>query len=371
MLAELVSAGLLYSVGFFASGAPPPVKIALLEVVPRGVPPDTAAEAGESIARAITSLGGFEVLSREDVKRVLSQQEAVQQLGADAQEGVLAKLGAALGADWLVAGTVSQIEGERRFSLVLMKVSEGRVANRAGRALDKKEKLLGALEDGAKILLNPLFRDESGHLTALASDDGSEVVLDEAVIGATPLRRAQVPGGFHGLSIRREGFIPYRKTIEVRRAQEVLVDAVLIPSPTFVQQYKRKARLQRIGKWVGLAAFATLGAATTYMFYDANREQGELDREHDRLDGRIRERNLGASSAEGGKLRAEFEELQTKKNRTIGKLQSIGVALGVGAVIAVAGGVYFWLTQVDGSYYDNRLPPPDSMVAEAPGEKSR
>ncbi len=98
-------------------------------------------------------------------------------------------------------------------------------AVRAGRALRRRWLPLAV---AATLLATLAFVAHAlpGHLT-ITSLPGTIVLLDAREIGTAPLRRHRVAAGVHTLELRREGFHPLVRTIEIGRLGTYEIDLML------------------------------------------------------------------------------------------------------------------------------------------------
>jgi hypothetical protein len=61
----------------------------------------------------------------------------------------------------------------------------------------------------------PAVREEFGYVAIKSIPSGSEVFLNNTFIGTTPVTTQKIKGGYYLLEIRKSGFKPWRKEIQV------------------------------------------------------------------------------------------------------------------------------------------------------------
>jgi len=89
------------------SHAPATVKIAVMEFASKGGVTQKQMEAlGDMLATEIRSLGGFEVISKGDLRSVLKLEQQRQLVGCN-DESCAAEIGGALGVRWVLTGNIS------------------------------------------------------------------------------------------------------------------------------------------------------------------------------------------------------------------------------------------------------------------------
>jgi TolB-like protein len=105
-------------------------KLAVMKIdAKRGVDAAVAEVGEEYLAARITETRAFEVISRDDVRRLLEHAGQLELMVCDT-ESCAAEVGGALGVDLLLNGTVSRIDDTAMITLKLIWVSEAKVERR-------------------------------------------------------------------------------------------------------------------------------------------------------------------------------------------------------------------------------------------------
>jgi hypothetical protein len=87
----------------------PPPRVLVMDVSGESLSAEEAGVLRDTITEAVARLGTHEVLSTEDVRRVLDLEAEKQALGCEGARECLAEIGAALGAQRVVYGTVAKL----------------------------------------------------------------------------------------------------------------------------------------------------------------------------------------------------------------------------------------------------------------------
>lgn len=69
--------------------------------------------------------------------------------------------------------------------------------------------------------------DQVGTLVFESNPESAIVLLDQVLVGSTPLTLKGVPAGSHDITIKKDGYDDYSATIDVRASESLVVDASL------------------------------------------------------------------------------------------------------------------------------------------------
>jgi hypothetical protein len=128
---------------------PPPRKprLAFLELSPGpGVQREVAATAGELTVVALSETGKFDVIARTDVKTILGYEAQAQLLGCG-EASCMMDLGGALGAAFLVSGSLGKLGGDLQLILSLIDVNHTSVGKRVASSVSGEAALPQALRE--------------------------------------------------------------------------------------------------------------------------------------------------------------------------------------------------------------------------------
>ena len=139
-LATLLAAG-------EAAAPPRRPRLAFLELqAGPGVPKEVAQTAGELLVVALSETAKFDVISRSDVKTILGYEAQAQLLGCG-EASCMMDLGGALGAAFLVSGSLGKLGGELQMILSLIDVNHAQVARRVAQAVSGEGALPSAIRE--------------------------------------------------------------------------------------------------------------------------------------------------------------------------------------------------------------------------------
>ena len=295
-----------------------------------------------AMTEALDETGAFAAVSTLDVVSVLEHQANQQSLGC-ADESCLSEIGEMLGADYLIDVTARETKKGREFQLRLFNANEAAVENRvSGESVDQSDAMQETLISLARNLVSELLRMRSGMLRLWVSEEGATLRLDDRIVGVSPTEALVVAGGFHRLEIEKEGFVVYRRDIQMLQGVEVSHRAELRPSDEYRERFESRARSKRrlgwglLGGGIGAALTAGALAVTSHnLGTDLNVAIDHFNREPER-----------ATSA--------FESLERKQNLVLGL--DIGTLVAAGAAVALgATGGYLLATSDNPRRYHKQL----------------
>ena len=233
--------------------------IAVMDLAGRGVDEAAAGALTTEVSNTLAGLRLFQVITREDIKRMLQLEQTRQQCTGDADSSCLAEIGGALGVDYLIYGEVSKIAETYSLSLVLLDISQAQAANRINRKVEAPGALLQETEAAAKLLVQPLLAGKKGFLVLQGAETGATVKLDGRLLGASPLPgRLELGMGTHELLIEKEGFLPWARTLDVAPNQVTVESVAMVPSQAYISEYRDQARAIRTAAWVTAGTGAVL-----------------------------------------------------------------------------------------------------------------
>ena len=151
-----------------ATGAPRKPRLAFLDLTAgSGVPKEIAAAAGELLVVALSETGKFDVIAKTDVKAILGYEAQAQLLGCG-EASCMMDLGGALGAAFLVSGSISKLGGQLQLILNLIDVNHATVGKRVAQAVAGEEALAQGLRQAVSKLTGEVM-PASGPVDACSS----------------------------------------------------------------------------------------------------------------------------------------------------------------------------------------------------------
>jgi TolB-like protein len=256
--------------GASAAGAPR-VQLAVMDLEARSAEPMLAESASEALVGALRDLQVFKVISRAEIKQMLTLDRERSLLGSTCTEsGCLAEIGSALGARFLVVGSLTGIDRQGPFSLRVqlfdMKKAEV-VSDQTRGDLKTAREALEVVRTLGVAVVRPILEKEQGFLEVTCKEEGAKVSVDGRLVGISPLPVQKLGWGPHRVVVEKAGFIAWAKDVQIERNQVSAELVTMIPSPDFVESYRSRNRALRVGAWTATAlAIAGAGAAAYLHF---------------------------------------------------------------------------------------------------------
>ncbi|MFH1808457.1 MAG: PEGA domain-containing protein [Pseudomonadota bacterium] len=314
-------------------------KIAVLDLKgTENMSPKLVAFLTGAITETLDALGPFQSLSSTDISRVLEYQARNQLLGCE-DASCFAEISAALGAEHLISGEISQVNAMYVVQLRLHDPKTGQVAKRISREYQgEPEALFREVRAAAKMLVRDLLMQKAGTLKLAASEEGATIRVDDVVFGVTPSDPIPVAGGLHALAIEKEGFVVAKQDVEVQEGKTVEVYLKLVPSEEYRRDHRRGAELVR-GVALATAGAGVLSlAASGFFFYTGFDKASALQRDTE---------IYNASEVRQDSVRLDLRD----RRQELGVLDVVALGTaggGLGAMLI--GGVIFLLGDDPGKY---------------------
>jgi hypothetical protein len=323
-----------------AFGATEKIKLAVMDLGgAHNLPTETVTSLGNAVAETLEGMGPFKAISSADIRQALTFAANQQALGCDSMS-CMAELGGALGADYLVTGGITYVDGTYVSQLILTSVRDSRVESRVSREYrGDTHGLFEELKSLSRMLVRNLLGQRSGRLVLTASEEGATVEVDGAILGTTPMAPIEVGGGMHEVLVRKASFVVFRKDVEIQQGGDNLVTATLIPSNEFIADYRAAAQRTRLLGWASLGSGVALGAGAGVLWYFADQGAAELDRK------------VASYNRQEVRTSRRYDRLEARETRVAILDGTTLVAAVVGAV-GIATGVTLLLTGDDPSRYD-------------------
>lgn len=198
--------------------APPGSRVALLEVESA----DPRAPLGASIEPLVAlelKRAGLEVVSRDEVRAMLTYEADKQIVVGRADSAMLAEIGGALGVDYLVAGTVGRLGPRYVLHLKLMSVRRAAVVGRVSESFEGPEPLLAP---ATRVAVRALVGAPPGAPGALEVRTEATGVADvDARILPLPTPFEGLAAGRHRVRVEAEGYLPLEQDVYVEPGQRL------------------------------------------------------------------------------------------------------------------------------------------------------
>lgn len=317
--------------------------LAVFDLDDRGVGKTVASNLTEIVTRTLGDLGVFRVIARSEVVSMVQLAQEQQLLGCARNDQCAPELGGALGAQYLVTGSVGKVGERLLLTLTLADTGSGNVLAREQREIADARFLLSETESVAKQLVRGLLAGAQGFAAFRVSEEGADVELDGKVIGVTPMGLYALASGPHRVRVLKTGFVAWSRDVMVQKNETTLVDANLIPSAEFIEAYESRARSWRRWAWIatGLGVGALTYGGYTYFVSNASRADEfnrNAVRDNCNADSRL------ASQQDCGVYRDERSSIQRSD-----VVSSITIGVGLAAL---ATGIYLFTQGPSPGAYD-------------------
>ncbi|HXX31446.1 MAG TPA: PEGA domain-containing protein [Myxococcaceae bacterium] len=258
-----------------ASQVRPPLLVLDLEARGGGVPEAQAATI--NVVRGLRDLDVFQVLSADDVRQLLAL-ERTRQLSGAKGESALGELGKALGANNAVVGSLTRVGGRFQVEIRLLDAGTQKVLNQKTLGpVSTVTEIASALPGLSQELVAPLLKDQQGYLLVRTRDEAAEVLVDDTLVGSTPLKAPiTLSRGLHRLQVRKDGFIAQTRSVRIEPNQTRVEDVALVPSPDYAATYQDKYGRMRVGAWIATGV-AVVGISASIWLYVAAQDQYNND----------------------------------------------------------------------------------------------
>jgi len=228
----------------------------VLDLEARGVGLPEAQAATGSVVRGLRQLDVFQVLSSDDVRQLLALERTRQLSGAKGESSV-GQLGAALGAQNAVVGSITRLGGKFQVEIRLLDAQTQKVVNQKSLNQASIQDIATQMPGLAQELMSPLLREQQGFLVVRSREEGAEVLVDDTLVGSIPLKGSiDLSRGTHRLTVRKDGFIAQTRSVRIEPKQTTVEDVQLQPSADYAKVYQDKYGKLRLGAWIatGVAA---------------------------------------------------------------------------------------------------------------------
>ncbi len=235
--------------------------IAILDLGDRGGGGQVVSLLPGVIAKQLSSYGLFEVLSRDEIRKMLSHEQDKMLAGCD-DASCLAEIGGALGVEALVAGDVGKVGEKYLINLQRIDIRNAKVVKRVERQFEgSPSKLLDEMRLAAHQVVEDVLKSASGQLLFSVSEEGADISVDGGVVGTSPMKRIELPAGPHDVRVAKKGFVAWARTVKVKPHGTEMVEVTMIPSAAFIEGYEDEAVGMRRWAWISAAAAVALEGA--------------------------------------------------------------------------------------------------------------
>lgn len=322
--------------------------IAILDFGAQGVPEHVASIVTQNATAAIDRLRVFRVISSDDIKSMLTA-ETLQQMAGCGENSCLAELAGAIGATYIVSGSVGKIGSVYQISLTLINQERALTVDRVVRQDDVPIGELPVVAGtAARTVVQKLLEAHKGTLELLVGEPGADVSIDDRLVGVSPLSGAlELPQGPHRVVIEKSGFVAFKQDVEVRRGETSGVRVDLVPSAEFREAYRARNSTLRWLAWLSTGLTVVGGGVYVGALVVNYQKAAEAMR-------MIEDSEIGGTEVEPVGLDpsspavARYNQL-VADSWTSAVVSYVGLGTGVAAGVAA---MVFWIVGEDPDRYD-------------------
>jgi hypothetical protein len=284
--------------------------------------------------------GAFKAISMRDIARMMDFEAEKQGLGCSDDSSCLAEMVGALGAQYLVTGSVALVGEQYLVQLQLFDIDAAKVSQRESRDFTGAPSgLLEVIEGTTKTLVRELLKARAGTLKVVVNENDATIRVDDRIVGVSPLPAFDIAGGSHKVEVEKEGFITAALDVDIAQGKESVAEMKLRPSAEFRDAYAGNAWMVRGLAFAGMGVGA-LGLVTGGGLYGLGFVQAEGLR--DRID---------TYNAADLKSSAEAEAIQRELD-TLNVVDAAAITAALVGTAALAGGAVAFLIGPDPGRYD-------------------
>lgn len=164
-------------------------KLAVLDLQNNGAPPEAATALSEAMAQEISRRGFFDVITSADVRTLLGMERQKQLIGcSDEAKSCTAELAGALGARFVLSGTLSKLGDAFQLSLQTLDTQRSQPVGRSIRIANDVQELAAQLPFAlAEATATPLPQPPSRVLPFTLIGVGAAAVIAGAIVGFSTL----------------------------------------------------------------------------------------------------------------------------------------------------------------------------------------
>jgi TolB-like protein len=165
-------------------------KIAVMEIRALAMEKEKADLLSEIALTEVSSTGAIDAIGHSEIVAVLGFEKQKQMAGCAEDSSCVAEIGGALGADYLLIGSLGRLGNLFRIDLKLVETKRARVRNRVGETVEEREeKLIAAVQRSVRALVDPVAQEAKAR-AARAQGSSAAVTAPAAAPAPAPVPAA-------------------------------------------------------------------------------------------------------------------------------------------------------------------------------------
>jgi TolB-like protein len=231
-----------------AAGGIPRPRLALLDLsTDDATDKELGQVLGALVAERIARLDVFEVITQDDIRRLISFERMKTALTCEDDADCLAEIGGALGARYLITGAIGRLEKSFVVSLSFIDIETVETLGRETLSAPNALALSSQLDDVLTRLLSPVLVEWRGTLVIDSEDAGASVFVDDRAVGVIPLGPLALSAGTHRVSLSLDGYVSSLEEVTVPPKGKAHVTVALVPLAETYDALWRNAALLLVG----------------------------------------------------------------------------------------------------------------------------
>ncbi len=232
------------------------MSFALMDLSALGLEEDQVKNMTQVLSSSLKQIEGARIVTQEDIRAMLELEASKQVLGCS-DTSCVAEIGAALGVDRMITGSVGLMGDRYVVSLRLINPREGTVDARVTESFaGDPSQLIPAVRYGGKQLLGALG-DARGSIAVSANEESAAVFVNDEERGEVPMQAlGDLEPGRYSLRLAKSGYYDWRSDVFVEPGGV---------TPVWAEMSERPPRFYETWWFWTAVGVVAVGAGTFYV----------------------------------------------------------------------------------------------------------
>ncbi|MCP5006755.1 MAG: SUMF1/EgtB/PvdO family nonheme iron enzyme [Planctomycetes bacterium] len=204
----------------------------------KGIDQEEAIILTDILSIEIHRSGRYTILNREDMKTMLDEKAFEQAMGCDDNVCLLENV-AKLAVNKIITGNIGKLGRKYIISLRMINEDGENVMMEQESCACEIDELDKTIEKISYKFLKYLDGGGGGYgsIRVESKPGGAEIYLDGALSGTAPSSLGRIEAGPHSLSVKKDGYSKWCKSVDVKVGKEVSIKAILVEEklPTYTE----------------------------------------------------------------------------------------------------------------------------------------